>query len=235
MAQSAVSRRVSEVTGVAFFAASLLWLIALVSYSPSDPAWFFNSVGGQTSNFAGPTGAFLAEAAFQLWGYTAFLIPLLMGYLAWHYFWCEKINAGYTKLVGVGLMTGSVSGLLSLAFSWFDTTSRHFQAGGAVGQVIAAICASFLNRTGAAILLLAMLAFSIILSTQFSFGAAFTKLGARMRNRPSLLDRYREYRAEQRREKERQQIIEKHVKKAGREKAPARPRKATWRPRPVAL
>jgi S-DNA-T family DNA segregation ATPase FtsK/SpoIIIE len=220
LAQSAVSRRVSEVTGVALFAASLLWLVALVSYSPADPAWFFNSLGGQTANFAGPAGAFLSEAAFQLFGYTAFLIPVLMGYMAWHYFWCEKIDAGYTKLVGVSLMTGTVSGLLSLAFSWFDTSSRHFQAGGAVGQAIAAICASFLNRTGAAILLMALLAFSIILSTQFSFGAAFSKLGARFRNRPNLLERYREWREEQRREKERQQIVDKHVKKAGKERAP---------------
>ena len=63
MADSFVSRRLSEFTGVASFAAALIWLIALASYSPADPAWFFNDAeSGSVSNFAGPVGAFLSEA-----------------------------------------------------------------------------------------------------------------------------------------------------------------------------
>ena len=222
MAESAVSRRLSEVTGVALFGASLLCLVALVSYSPDDPAWFFfnSGSGPQTLNFAGPTGAFISEAAFQLLGYSAFLIPILAGYLAWHYFWCQKIEAGYTKLVGVGTMAGCAAGLLSLAFSAFDNSARHFQPGGVVGQAIASITSSMLNRTGAAIVLLTLFAFSTILATHFSFGAAFTKLAARMRNRQGLLDRYRAWRDERQRDRERQLVVEKHLKKAGRDKAP---------------
>ena len=40
---SALSRRVSEVVGVALFAAALIWLIALATYDPNDPAWFFSA------------------------------------------------------------------------------------------------------------------------------------------------------------------------------------------------
>ena len=43
MAGSALSRRVSEFIGVALFALALIWLIALASYSASDPVWFFNT------------------------------------------------------------------------------------------------------------------------------------------------------------------------------------------------
>ena len=35
---SALSRRVSEVVGVALFAVTLIWLIALATYDPNDPA-----------------------------------------------------------------------------------------------------------------------------------------------------------------------------------------------------
>ena len=38
---SPLSRRVSEIFGVGLFAASLAWLIALVSYEPNDAAWCF--------------------------------------------------------------------------------------------------------------------------------------------------------------------------------------------------
>jgi len=222
LADSFVSRRLSEVTGVALFAATLLCLISLVSYSKDDPAWFFSlsSASGVPQNFAGRVGAFVSEAAFQLLGYSAYLIPVLLGYLAWHYFWCTKIEAGYTKLFGIAMLFGSVAGLMDLASSPFDTSLLHFQTGGVVGKAIATLCAAFLNRTGASILLLTTLAFSVILSTQYSLGAAFTRVSQKIRNRPSLLDRYRAWRDERQRERERKLIVEKHVKKAGREKAP---------------
>ena len=191
MAQSAVSRRLSEVTGVALFAASLLWLVALVSYSPADPAWFFNSIGGQTANFAGPAGAFLSELAFQLLGYTAYLIPFLMGYLAWHYFWCEKIDAGYTKMAGATLFVIALAGLFEVAFGVFDP-ARH--AGGWIGSVAATMLSFYFGRTGATICLLTLTALSVILTTQFSFGRAATAIGKRVRVERGLMTRIAEWR-----------------------------------------
>ena len=79
MAGSTLSRRLSEVVGVALFALTLLWLIALVSYSPSDPVWFFNT-GSELppANFAGRVGAFIGELSYQMLGYAAYLIPLVL-------------------------------------------------------------------------------------------------------------------------------------------------------------
>ena len=149
MADSFVSRRISEVTGVALFAATLLCLISLVSYSSHDPVWFFKTLSSDVpQNFAGRVGALVSEAAFQLLGYSAYLIPILLGFLAWHYFWCTKIQAGYTKLFGIAMLFGSVAACWIWS-SPFDTSALHFQTGGVVGKAIATLCAAFLNRTGA--------------------------------------------------------------------------------------
>ena len=79
MAASTLSRRLSEVVGVALFALSLIWLIALVSYSASDPVWYFNTGADiAPANFAGRVGAFLAELSFQLVGYAAYLAPVVV-------------------------------------------------------------------------------------------------------------------------------------------------------------
>ena len=40
---SNVSRRVSEFVGVALFATSLIWIVSLASYEPTDPVWFFST------------------------------------------------------------------------------------------------------------------------------------------------------------------------------------------------
>ena len=146
LADSFVSRRLSEFAGVASFAAGLIWLISLASYTPTDPAWFFNDLDSTAvANFAGRVGAFLAEASFQIAGYSAFLGPVILGVVGWNYFWCKKINASYTKLVGATLLVGCVAALLSLASSVFETGDRQFSAGGAIGDWIAAFCSSFLN------------------------------------------------------------------------------------------
>ena len=99
MSGSTVSRRVSEFVGVALFAAALIWIIALASYDPTDPVWFFSTGahGAAVNNFVGRVGAFLAELSFQLFGYASYLIPAVLVIIGWNYFWCRSLDAAGTK------------------------------------------------------------------------------------------------------------------------------------------
>ena len=117
----------------------LIWLIALVElHARLTRPGSSTTLGSATvANFAGRVGAFLAEASFQIVGYSAFLLPVMLGVVGWHYFWCKKVDASYTKLVGAALFVSCVAALLALAFSAFDTSSRQFSAGGAIGDWIA--------------------------------------------------------------------------------------------------
>ena len=227
MAKSSfISRRVSEFVGVALFALALIWLISLASYSPSDPVWFFNT-GSRLppANFAGVIGAFMAELSYQLLGYSAYLMPLVLVVLGWHYFWCRSLDAAYTKLVGAGLLFGCVSSFLSLAFGTSEIAGKLFRAGGYVGDRLAAFLASYLNRTGSIILILTLLFLGIILSTQFSFGRLFMAIGQMIRDRTAaLIGAYRASREERRREKQRQEILRKHLDKAPKDGDAAKPK-----------
>src|SRR3982751_4390386 len=177
MASRALSRRLSEFLGVALFAAALIWLISLASYSASDPVWFFNTGSDlPPANFAGRIGAFIGELSYQLLGYSAYLGPLVLVVVGWHYFWCRAVDAAYTKLLGAGLLFGCISSFLSLAFGALQVGGKEFRAGGFVGDRLAAFLAEYLNRTGSIILILTLLFAAIILSTQFSFGRLFSAL-----------------------------------------------------------
>ena len=175
MARSSVSRRLSEFFGIAMFAAALIWLIALATYEPTDPAWFFSAGAGPAPvNFAGRVGAFLAELSFQLGGSASYVIPAALVVLGWHYFWCRELDAQYTKLVGAALLFGCLSSLLSLAFGSVDVAGKPFRAGGYVGELLAAWLAEYLNRTGSIIVILTLLFLAVILSTQLSLGRLFS-------------------------------------------------------------
>ena len=215
MAGSTVSRRVSEFFGVALFAAALIWLISLATYEPTDPVWFFSAgSGAQPVNFAGRVGAFLAELSFQLLGYASHLIPAAMVVLGWHYFWCRRLDAQYTKLVGAGLLFGCVSSLLSLAFGSVDVDGKPFRAGGYLGEWLASWMAEYLNRTGSIIVILTLLFLAIVLSTQFSLGRMFSSATRVSRSGGSrMFGALRGWLDERRRMRQRKALLAKQAKK----------------------
>lgn len=214
-----LSRRVSEFLGVAVFAVALIWLISLASYSASDPVWFFNT-GSELppTNFAGRIGAFIGELSYQMLGYAAYLIPLVVVVIGWHYFWCRTLDAAYTKLMGAALLFCCISSFLSLAFGALDVGGKEFRAGGYMGDRLAAGLAEYLNRTGSIILILTVLFAAIILSTQFSFGRLFSVLSQTARERWTAMRAAVEQRREEKqRERQRQEVLKKHLGKEPKE------------------
>jgi DNA segregation ATPase FtsK/SpoIIIE, S-DNA-T family len=212
---STLSRRLSEVVGVALFAAALIWLIAIASYDPNDPVWFFTSgTNDIPANFVGRVGAFLAELSFQLFGYGSYLIPALIAIAGWHYFWCREIDAIYTKLTGAGLALSCTSAFMSLALGSVKVSERAFRAGGYAGDLIARWMSQYLSRMGSIIVILTLLCVALILATQFSFGRLFNivfgLVGAGLTQTWQSLRNRKE---ERRKAKQRLEVIAKHVKK----------------------
>jgi S-DNA-T family DNA segregation ATPase FtsK/SpoIIIE len=214
-----LSRRLSEFFGVALFAAALIWLISLTTYEPTDPVWFFSAGSGAApANFAGRVGAFTAELSFQLFGYASYLIPAVFVVIGWHYFWCRALDAAYTKIIGVLLLCGCLSSLMSLAFGTVDAAGRPFRAGGYLGDWLAAEMAEYLNRTGSIIVILTLLFLAIILSTQLSLGRLFSSASAIGRRGSSQwAGRLRSWLEERRRHRQRQVLLAKQGRKITKE------------------
>jgi DNA segregation ATPase FtsK/SpoIIIE, S-DNA-T family len=214
--------------GVVLFAAALIWLIALVTYEPTDPTWFFNAgAAGTPANFIGRVGAFLAELSFQLCGYAAFLVPVGLGVAGWSLFWCRAIDAAYTKIAGAVLLFACVSALLTLALGKVSFVNG---AGGYLGVVLGALLADSLNRTGSIIVILTLLALSLIMATQFSFGRLFASLFRSAADWwTGLVTRWRERAEARRRDKQRQEIVKKHTARHPDEVKAAQARSASER------
>ena len=216
MASDARNRRLAEFLGLLAFGVSLMLLISLGTYSPTDPAPFFKAgTTGPARNFIGPIGAFLAELLVpQLFGFAALLLPLVLGWVGWSLFWCRPFDAPYTKGAGLLLLLLSTTALLAMAVGRVSYGGEPLRAGGATGELLSgALIASF-NRTGAYILLATGLFVAVILSTQFSFAAALSLAGAvlvdRTRAAAAAWVRFREARDK---ERMRREVIRKHTQK----------------------
>ena len=212
-----MSRRMSEFLGVTFFAVSLVLLIALVTYDPTDPVWFFNTITHtQPANFIGQVGAFISELSYQIVGQASYLIPVVFVVLGWHLFWCRTIDAIYTKCVGVVLLLACVSSFLSLAFDTLDIAGRTFPAGGYTGSWLAFHLSEYLNRAGSIIFILTALFLSIILSTQFSIGRMFATITRTLVSSSTHgIRTLSNWRNRKRRERKRQDVVRKHLGRVG--------------------
>ena len=64
-------------------AVCLYLLIAMVSYDPNDPGWSKTGENTIVQNAGGPFGAWIADVFFSLFGYLAYLFPVMIAYRAW--------------------------------------------------------------------------------------------------------------------------------------------------------
>ncbi|GAC1356891.1 MAG: DNA translocase FtsK [Variovorax sp.] len=71
-----------EITLIAGFAALLFWLLAMLSFTPSDAAWSTSGTGGEIKNWGGRIGAWLADGSYFLAGYSVWWC-LAAGLRAW--------------------------------------------------------------------------------------------------------------------------------------------------------
>jgi S-DNA-T family DNA segregation ATPase FtsK/SpoIIIE len=215
MASVQKSTKTAEFLGLVSFGLSLMVLISVATYNPADPVPFFKAgASGPVRNFIGPMGAFLAELLIpQLFGVAALLVPLVLGITGWKLFWCRPIEAPYTKAAGLFLLLLSLTALLTLTFGVVTIEGEPVRAGGAAGQLAAAMLTASFNRTGAYILLATSLFVSLILATQFSFAAFLSGLGhflaARIQAARTAWAHLLEAR---RKERMRREVIKKHAK-----------------------
>lgn len=87
--------RLREGALIGFAAIFLYTLVALLTYSGADPGWSRTGSGSAVRNAGGPAGAWLADVFFALFGYMAYLFPLMLGYRAWVVFRDRYITAEF--------------------------------------------------------------------------------------------------------------------------------------------
>ena len=134
---AALTGALRESAVIAVAAAALVVLIALATYNPADPGFFFyRGVESSVHNRIGPVGAWLADALFGLFGRGAYWVPLMLGFSAWriHRSAREAPIGRATRLVrGGGLALLMISTCALAALNWGPGT-LHEGAGGLLGQ-----------------------------------------------------------------------------------------------------
>ena len=196
-------RRANECVGLLLLTMAILSGLSLISFNPDDPSLNISKnplFDARPTNFIGLAGAYTADMFFQLWGYSAFLIPIFLGIYAFYWLASWRVQSFGIRLSGMILMLLTLSVSFSMAPS-LPPVRGYLPAGGLLGIVLADALEASLNPAGAVIVLAAAFFVSLFLSTTFSFAWAAGILKSRFHFVPALLESWAERKAEKLREK----------------------------------
>ena len=180
---SLLARVVREGLLIGYSLVALFLLIALLSYSPSDPSW--TNGGGadaDVANAVGTSGAWISDVLLQVLGLLAYTLPLFLLYkvaLALRGTADEQSRAIVWPLValklgGFGLLLLSACGLAALHIK---AAGALPSAGGILGTLVLDLTVPVLANLGATLLLFAVFLFGLTVTVDISWLGVIDKLG----------------------------------------------------------
>jgi len=173
---SHITRGLKEGALFIFGFTALYFFLALYTYSASDPGWSHSGVAGQTNihNLGGPTGALISDIFFSLFGYLAYLFPIMVAYSGLLIYRDRQKEHVFDKR-GVALRA---LGFVLTLFAGCALASMHdasvvsslpVNAGGILGDILGKWMEQSFNIIGATLLLLSILFAGVTLFTHLSW------------------------------------------------------------------
>jgi len=158
-----------------FSIASYIYL-TLTTYHKEDKSWI-NSSSSELQNLGGLFGSYLSETLYFIFGQGAFLIPLLLIFIAlliYNKGRNEEESNNSLRYIGYLILLLSLCGILSIHFIHKGLEAG---SGGLLGDFIASILINNLSIFGATILLVPFFIIGVTLWLKLSWVQIFEKIG----------------------------------------------------------
>ena len=173
---SHITRGLKEGALFIFGFAALYFFLALFSYDATDPGWSHSGLANQKefANLGGPTGALISDIFLSLFGYLAYLFPIMVAYSGLLIYRDRQKEHAFDKR-GVALRT---LGFILTLFAGCALASMHdativsplpVNAGGILGDILGGRMEQGFNIIGATLLLLSIFFAGVTLFTHLSW------------------------------------------------------------------
>jgi S-DNA-T family DNA segregation ATPase FtsK/SpoIIIE len=142
--------RLNEAAGLILFLLGLAILLSLASYAPTDPSWNTATSARHIHNLLGIFGAQWADFLLQVFGISAYLLPLYLWALAWKWVRSSEIESPWIRVLGCVALWFCLSAACGLMPTHI-LIGGNLRLSGIVGMVIADYLIARLNLAGAII------------------------------------------------------------------------------------
>ncbi|MFK5968557.1 MAG: DNA translocase FtsK 4TM domain-containing protein [Candidatus Marithrix sp.] len=169
-----IKSSLQEIVLMFFYFIGLYLFISLFTYYGGDPGWGRSGSAEEIQNIGGMVGAVFADIFLNLFGYFAYLFPIMVGYMGWliykgrhHEIFSEPKNL---LIPSIGFLTTLMAGCgLAIVHFTSENTLLPTHAGGILGQWVGNSLVAMVNPLGATLILLALFFTGITLLTALSW------------------------------------------------------------------
>lgn len=179
-----VARGLREGALFVFGAIGIYFIIVLASYHTGDPGWTNSITTSKIHNAGGQVGAWFADVLLLLFGYLAYLVPVMIIYTGVLIYRERKITGEFDgrifsiRFTGFVLTLVSGTALASIHFLIQSGILPEQTAGGILGSMVAKALLTAFGSMGSTLLLLALFLTGITLFTGLSWLKTMDQLGA---------------------------------------------------------
>ena len=175
-------RRLSEGGMILLVTLALFFLLALLTYNHNDPGSFTNGSGAPIQNSAGKGGAWFADFFLHLFGYLAFLIPVIFAYSGYLLYAERNVEHehpnAFWAVKGLGLLMAVIGGAGLCSLHFFDPELQpSYTSGGILGEFIISLTIDGLGLYGTTLILLALFLSGLTLFTGISWLRIMDRVG----------------------------------------------------------
>jgi S-DNA-T family DNA segregation ATPase FtsK/SpoIIIE len=178
-----VGRGVREAIFLVSLAIAAYFLVSLLTFEPADPGWSHAGSVDRIANAGGVVGAWFADLLLYLFGYLAFMLPVMIAYSGWLVL---KRTGGPEEAPHYHILAVRWTGFLMVMVSGCALASLHFlpqagsvpvDAGGVLGQLAGIGMAGVLGILGSTLLHFALFLAGITLFTGMSWFTVMDLIG----------------------------------------------------------
>lgn len=171
-----------EIVLIFFCFIGLYLFVSLLTYYGGDPGWSHSGAVDEIKNKGGVVGALFADLFFYLFGYFAYLFPIMVAYIGWLIYQGRHhaILANPKSLIvpGIGFVLTLTAGCgLAIVHFMAESALLPTHAGGILGMWTGNGLVSIVDRLGATLILLAVFFTGVTLLTGLSWLKLMDTLG----------------------------------------------------------
>ena len=155
-------------------AVAIYLLVSIASYDPGDPGWSNAGHVERIANQGGVAGAWIADVLLYLFGFMAYLFPVMIGYAGWLVYRGLKaasmeLDVHHATIRAAGCVVAVCAGCGLATLHYHGTATFPVDAGGIIGIVVGSGLAGVVNPAGGTLFLLALFLTGVTLFTGLSW------------------------------------------------------------------
>ena len=155
-------------------AVAIYLLVSIASWHPADPGWSSAGHVDRIANQGGVAGAWIADVLLYLFGFMAYLFPVMIGYAGWLVYrglkvGPDELDMHHAAIRAAGCVVAVCAGCGLATLHYQGGAALPVDAGGIIGSVVGSGLAGLVNPVGGTLFLLALFLTGVTLFTGLSW------------------------------------------------------------------